>query len=119
MTRDLQPASGIGDITLGRVEAVSGGGARIRLDGRGVDLLVGNDDSALAMAGEIGSMLAMAVASRSVIATVHALDHDAQGVFAHIAFLGEGDRDAAGRLTAFRRGVTRFPFPGTVVTGVS
>ncbi len=119
MTRDLQPAGGIGDIRLGRVEAVSGGGARIRLDRQSLDLLAEHHDSALAMAGEIGSMLAMTIAGRSVIATVHALDHDAHGVLAHLAFLGEGERDANGRLTAFRRGVTRFPLPGTTVTGVA
>jgi hypothetical protein len=121
IVRGLRPAGGdeAGGVVLGRVEAISGGGARIRLDQQRLTLLADDDDGALAMAGEIGSMLAMSVAGRDVIATVHALDRDGDGVIAHLAFLGEGERDAARHLSGFRRGVTRFPLPGTPVTGVS
>lgn len=121
IVRGLRPAGGdeAGGVVLGRVEAISGGGARIRLDQQRLTLLADEDDGALAMAGEIGSMLAMSVAGRDVIATVHALDRDGDGVIAHLAFLGEGERDAARHLSGFRRGVTRFPLPGTPVTGVS
>lgn len=121
MTRSLQPAGGdeAEGAALGHVEAVSGGGARIRLDLQRLALLASEDDGALAMAGEIGSMLAMSVAGCDVIATVHGLDHDGDSVIAHLAFLGEGERDARGHLSGFRRGVTRFPLPGTPVTGVS
>lgn len=121
IVRGLRPAGtdGADGVVLGHVEAVSGGGARIRLDRQGLALLAGDDDGARAMGGEVGSMLAMSVAGRNVIATVHALDCDGDSVIAHLAFLGEGERDAAGHLSGFRRGVTRFPLPGTPVTGVS
>ncbi|MES2497252.1 MAG: DUF87 domain-containing protein [Pseudomonadota bacterium] len=104
---------------IGRIEAVSGGGADVRLEPRMLELLAGHDDAALAMAGEIGAMLRMTVADRCVVASVHDLKSDQGMIAARISFLGEGVSDAAGRLTSFRRGVTRYPLPGTPVQAVS
>ncbi len=104
---------------IGRIEAVAGGGADIRLDRGMIELLSGDADPALAMAGEIGAMIRMTVAGRSVVAAIHELGSAGEMIAARIAFLGEGIADAAGRLTAFRRGVTRYPLPGTPVHAVS
>jgi DNA helicase HerA-like ATPase len=71
------------------------------------------------MAGEIGSMLKMTVAGRCVIASVHDLRDEAGEIAARISFLGEGASDADGVIAAFRRGVTRYPLPGTAVFPVS
>lgn len=106
-------------IPLGRIEAVAGGGAETRLDPQLLALLAGDDDSAVAMAGEIGSMIKMTVAGRCVIATIHELANTGGEIGARVAFLGEGGVDDLGRITGFRRGVTRYPLPGTAVHAVT
>ena len=112
-----KPAS-LATTPLGRVELVSGGGAETRLNPQILELLAGDADPAVAMAGEIGSMLKMTVAGRCVIASVHSLGSEGAEIVARIAFLGEGVLDDAGHISAFRRGVTRFPLPGTPVHAV-
>jgi len=112
-------AATLGATAIGRVESISGGGAETRLDRRMLDLLANEPDAALAMAGEIGAMLKMTVAGRSVIASIHELGLSGDEVSARISFLGEGIVDPEGRITAFRRGVTRYPLPGTAVHPVS
>lgn len=109
----------LGAAPIGRVESITGSGAETRLDRRMLDLLADEPDAALAMAGEIGAMLKMMVAGRCVIATIHELGIVGVEVNARISFLGEGRVDAAGRISAFRRGVTRYPLPGTAVHPVS
>ena len=44
---------------------------------------------------------------------------DAGELVAHVDFLGEGTRDSAGKMTNFRRGVTRYPIPGAEVFPVT
>lgn len=109
----------IGAAPIGRVESITGSGAETRLDRRMLELLADEPDAALAMAGEIGAMLKMMVAGRCVIATIHELGIVGVEVSARISFLGEGRVDAAGGISAFRRGVTRYPLPGTAVHPVS
>jgi len=115
----FEQAAGLATAALGRIETVSGSGAETRLDPAMLRLIAQDSDAAVAMAGEIGSMLKMTVAGRCVIASVHGLGHEGNEVSAQIAFLGEGMLDAAGKIAAFRRGVTRYPLPGTPVHAVS
>jgi len=62
----------------------------------------------------------MAVGKSWLIANVRTLRAAENGmVIANVDFLGEGDRDANGRLSQFRRGVTRFPIPGCEVHAVT
>ena len=104
---------------LGRIETVSGGGAETRLNPQLLELMARDADAAVAMAGEIGSMFKMMVAGRCVIASVHSLGHEGGEIAARISFLGEGALDDIGHVVAFRRGVTRYPLPGTPVIAVS
>ena len=72
------------------------------------------------MSGQVGSQIKMSVGKSWLIANVRTLRAAENGmVIAHVDFLGEGDRDANGRLTKFRRGVTRFPIPGCEVHAVT
>jgi len=112
-------AAGLAGTALGRIQAVTGGGAETRLDPRILDLMAKDADVAVAMAGEIGSMVKMTVAGRCVVASVHDLINDGGEIAARISFLGEGQADETGQIASFRRGVTRYPLPGTPVHAVS
>jgi DNA helicase HerA-like ATPase len=115
----FEKATGLACTPFGRIETVTGGGAESRLSPQMIELMGRDSDAAIAMAGEIGSMIKMMVAGRCVIASIHSLGHDGDEISAHISFLGEGDVDEDGQLASFRRGVTRYPLPGTPVSAVS
>lgn len=112
-------ATALDTAPLGHVQSVSGNGAETRIDPRMIELLAGQGDIALAMAGEVGAMLKMPVAGRCVIAAVHELHQVDGAISAQISFLGEAASGGDGGLSAFRRGVTRYPLPGTPVHAVS
>ena len=77
-------------------------------------------DPSVAMSGQVGSQIKMIVGNSWLIANVRTLRADDDGeLVAHVDFLGEGDEDSAGRLSNFRRGVTRYPIPGAEVLPVT
>jgi DNA helicase HerA-like ATPase len=115
----FEKAASLASTPLGRIEAVTGGGAETRLNPQLLELMARDADPAVAMAGEIGSMLKMTVAGRCVIASVHELGHEGGEITASISFLGEGALGGDGQVVGFRRGVTRYPLPGTPVIAVS
>src|SRR5690606_20528563 len=82
-----------------------------------------HEDPSIAMAGHVGSQIKMLVGQCWVVATVRTLSIDPrvpQHVVADIDFVGEGDQEQlTGRIFRFRRGVTRFPVPGTPVFPVA
>ena len=103
---------------IGRVVAIDGASSRVTIDPVATGRLAEEADPALAAAGQVGSLVRMQVGATWLIANIRALRLDAAGsaIVADIDFLGEGDRDAAtGALHRFRRGVTRYPMPGTAV----
>ncbi len=70
-------------------------------------------DASVAQSGQVGSQVKMIVGNAWLIANVRTLrGNDLGELIAHVDFLGEGMKDAAGRLANFRRGVTRYPIPG-------
>ncbi|WP_250890067.1 ATP-binding protein [Sphingobium nicotianae] len=93
------------------------------LDIAAMETLAGNSDPSVAMAGQVGSQIKMMVGQNWLVATVRTLALDARvaaHVVAEIDFIGEGDQEQlTGRIFRFRRGVTRFPVPGTQVYPVS
>ncbi|KRB85083.1 ATPase [Sphingomonas sp. Root710] len=115
----FEKAAGLAATPLGRIERITGGDAEVRLNPQLLELMARDGDSTVAMAGEIGSMLRMMVAGRCVIASIHNLGSDGGEITAHISFLGEGVVDGEGHVAGFRRGVTRYPLPGTPVHAVS
>lgn len=107
---------------IGAVLAIAGSSSQVLLDHAELDALAGNGDAALASAGQVGSQVKVRVGGSWLIANVRSLklDPDADRIAAEIDFLGEGDEEKlTGKLYKFRRGVTRYPVPGTPVFPVS
>ncbi|WBO22524.1 ATP-binding protein [Sphingomonas abietis] len=105
---------------IGRVVEVGGGTARITLDGPSIQRLHGASGAeGIALAGEVGSQVKMRCGDFWLVANIRSLrldSHDGDMIVAEIDFLGEGRPCATtGRLLDFRRGVTRYPMPGTRV----
>ena len=115
----FEKAASLAASPLGRIERVSGSDAEVRLNPQLLELMSRDADSTVAMAGEIGSMLRMLVAGRCIIASIHTLGSEGGEITARISFLGEGIVDGGGHVAEFRRGVTRYPLPGTPVHAVS
>ncbi len=118
-----EPLRRASDLVLGVVSSISGSGARVMLDIGAMERLSGHGDPIFAMAGTVGSQIKLAVGTAWIVATIRTLALDPRAgrhLVAEIDFLGEGDQERlTGRLYHFRRGVTRFPVPGTEVFPVS
>jgi len=105
---------------IGQVVEIAGSGSQIRLDAATLASLQSHSDPSVAMSGQVGSQVKMIVDSNWLIANVRTMRAgDAGEVIAHVDFLGEGSCDASGTLSQFRRGVTRYPIPGSAVLPVS
>jgi hypothetical protein len=108
---------------IGMVVEISGSSSQIRLDSVAMEKLLGADDSSLAMGGQIGSLIKVKVGSNWLMANVRTLraDIDREGsIIGFIDFLGEGDEERlTGKIYNFRRGVTRYPVPGSGVYPVT
>jgi uncharacterized protein len=105
---------------IGKVLEIAGSGSQICMDKGRLAELQSHSDPAAAMSGQVGSQVKMVVASNWLIANVRTMRADEGGeVVANVDFLGEGSRDAAGKMSNFRRGVTRYPIPGCEVHPVT
>jgi DNA helicase HerA-like ATPase len=108
---------------IGIVVEISGSSSQIRLDAVAMERLAGADDASLAMGGQIGSLIKVKVGSNWLMANVRTLKADAAndgGIIGFIDFLGEGDEERlTGKIYNFRRGVTRYPVPGSGVYPVT
>ena len=117
------PRRRITDQIVGIVAGIAGGTARVHLEIAAMEATSAHEDPSIAMAGHVGSQIKMLVGQCWVVATVRTLSIDPrvpQHVVADIDFLGEGDQEQlTGRIFRFRRGVTRFPVPGTPVFPVA
>ncbi|MBC7986740.1 MAG: ATP-binding protein [Sphingomonadaceae bacterium] len=108
---------------IGVVLDIAGSSSRIRVDRAALEALGGNADPSVATSGQVGSQIKMRVGKRWLVANVRTLSLETEGsdaISAYIDFLGEGDISAGtGHIRNFRRGVTRYPVPGTQVFPVS
>jgi hypothetical protein len=105
---------------IGTVVEIAGSGSQIRMDSATVTGLQSHADPSIAMSGQVGSQIKTIVGNSWLIANVRTLKAGETGeLVAHVDFLGEGSRDSNGRMTNFRRGVTRYPIPGAEVFPVS
>ncbi|MEO7365913.1 MAG: DUF87 domain-containing protein [Sphingomicrobium sp.] len=106
--------------SIGHVVEIAGSGSQVRLDPTVLNALSNNADLSVAMSGQVGSQVKMIVGSSWLIANVRTMRaDDASEIVAHVDFLGEGNRDSSGKLSNFRRGVTKFPIPGAHVHPVT
>ena len=105
---------------IGKVLEIAGSGSQICIDASELMKLQSHSDPAMTMSGQVGSQVKMIVGTNWLIANVRTMKADESGeVVAYVDFLGEGTRDAAGKMSNFRRGVTRYPVPGCQVHPVS
>ena len=105
---------------VGEVTEIAGSGSQIRMDAAALTALQSHADPSVAMSGQVGSQVKMVVGSNWLIANVRTLRaHEAGHLVAHVDFLGEATKDSSGRLSNFRRGVTRYPIPGADVMPVT
>jgi hypothetical protein len=108
---------------IGIVSEVSGGGARIKIEGQRLRDLAGDADPSVAMSGQVGSQVKLECGRKWLLANVRNLKVAEDGsdiVTAEIDFLGEGDEDdQSGKLVDFKRGITGYPIPGNRVFPVT
>jgi len=108
---------------IGMVFDIAGSSGMVVLDASALDETGANPDPVVASAGSVGSQIKMRVGSTWLIANVRSLkllDGHTDRIAAQIDFLGEGDEEKlTGKLYNFRRGVTRYPVPGSRVYPVS
>ncbi len=101
---------------VGKVVEIAGSGSRIRMKPEVLAEMQRHSDPSVAMSGQVGSQVKMIVDNSWLIANVRTMAADDNGdIVAHVDFLGEGSRDAFGKMSHFRRGVTRYPIPGSAV----
>ena len=120
-TGTAAPAAGSAVPAIGTVLEIAGSGSRISMDAAQLGALAENRDPSIAMAGQVGSQVKMRMGNSWLIANVRTLraGDDDKTVIANVDFLGEGQNASGGRMVNFRRGVTRYPIPGSVVYPVS
>ncbi len=116
----LRPAS---DYLIGYVVEIAGAGSSVLLDAEMLTKLSEHSDSSIAMAGQVGSQVKIRVGDSWLLASIRTqkLEDDQSGAInAKIDFLGEGEEEKlTGRIYKFRRGVTRYPVPGSQVYAVT
>ncbi|WP_238995761.1 ATP-binding protein [Sphingomonas solaris] len=110
-------------IEIGRLLDVGGASSQVALDATLIAALADDPDEGIAMAGQIGAQVKLRVGPRWLLASLRTMRlaaPDSDTIIAAVDFLGEGDCEGAtGRMVNFRRGVTRYPVPGTPVHPVS
>ncbi|CAM3081766.1 ATPase [Sphingomonas antarctica] len=108
---------------IGQITEISGSSSQCRLDTAFVAQLEHALDPCLAMCGQVGSQVKVKVGGIWLMANLRTLrfDPDTPGyTYGDIDFLGEGDEERlTGRVYNFRRGVTRYPSPGSEIFPVS
>ena len=105
---------------IGIVAEIAGSGSQIRMDPAKLATTQTHSDPSVSMSGQVGSQVKMAVGNSWLIANVRTMKVGDNGdIIAAIDFLGEGSRSAAGGMSSFRRGVTRYPIPGSEVMPVT
>jgi len=105
---------------IGQVVEIAGSGSQIRMETQMLAALQNHKDPSIAMSGQVGSQVKMVVGANWLIANVRTMREGDKGeVLAQIDFLGEGSKAANGSMGNFRRGVTRYPIPGSAVLPVS
>ena len=108
---------------IGEVIEIAGSGSRIILDVNVLAGLMDHADPTVQMAGQVGSQIKIRVGQTWLLANIRTQKiHEGHNgvIVAAVDFLGEGDEERlTGHIYNFRRGVTRYPTPGSVVYAVT
>lgn len=106
-------------LRIGEVMDIAGSSSAVLLSAQSLHDLSVSQDSAVSMAGQVGSQIKIRVGNVWLVAGIrnqklHPRDHSL--IIATVDFLGEGDEEVlTGKINNFRRGVTRYPIPGSAV----
>jgi len=106
-------------LPIGVVLEIAGSGSQIALDMERLNDCMEDDDPSIGLAGQVGSQVKIRVGDNWLLASVRNQRKDRRangGILANIDFLGEGQEEKlTGRIHSFRRGVTRYPIPGSMI----
>ena len=104
---------------IGVILEISGSGSQVAIDPERLNECMADDDPAVTQAGQVGSQIKVRVGDDWLLASVRNQRQDRRangGIIASVDFLGEGQQEKlTGRLRGFRRGVTRYPVPGSLI----
>ncbi len=106
---------------IGTVLEIAGSGSQVALDSMTLNKLMENSDPSIAMSGQVGSQVKIRVGNVWLLASIRTQKLvGGDQIVAAVDFLGEGDEERlTGKIYNFRRGVTRYPVPGSEVYAVS
>jgi DNA helicase HerA-like ATPase len=108
---------------IGAVVEIAGSGSQISLSASSINNLLSHHDPAISNAGQVGSQVKIRVGNVWLLANIRTQRLDLAStdtIMAQVDFLGEGDEERlTGKIYHFRRGVTRYPVPGSEVYAVS
>lgn len=104
---------------IGSVVEIAGSGSSVRMDHTALNHLQQSADPSVATSGQVGSQVKMLVGNAMLVANIRTLRADGGDIVGNVDFLGEGTQVSGGRLSHFRRGVTRYPLPGCPVLPVT
>ncbi len=104
-------------LKIGEVVEIAGSSSQVLLDASRLVTLTDHNDPSVSMAGQVGSQVKIRMGTRWLVANVRTQrmhQREAGLIVCQIDFLGEGEEEKlTGRIFNFRRGVTRYPVPGT------
>lgn len=104
-------------LRIGEVVEIAGSSSQVLLDASRLQTLIDHSDPSVSMAGQVGSQVKIRMGNRWLVANVRTQrmhQREAGLIVCQIDFLGEGEEEKlTGRIFNFRRGVTRYPVPGT------
>ena len=108
---------------IGTVIEIAGSGSQISMEAAQLHALMEHSDPSVATAGQVGSQIKIRVGNVWLLASIRTQKlhpRDPSMITALVDFLGEGDEEKlTGKIYNFRRGVTRYPVPGSDVYAVS
>ena len=108
---------------IGTVIEIAGSGSQISMEAAQLHALMEHSDPSVATAGQVGSQIKIRVGNIWLLASIRTQKlhpRDSSMITAMVDFLGEGDEEKlTGKIYNFRRGVTRYPVPGSDVYAVS
>ncbi|MEM1133972.1 MAG: DUF87 domain-containing protein [Pseudomonadota bacterium] len=117
--KELSQPRSIEELAIGEVIEINGSGSQVLIDSSRLDFLANDPDPSISMAGQVGSQVKIRLGNRWLLANVRTQrmhQREAGLIVAQIDFLGEGDEEKlTGKIYHFRRGVTRYPVPGTKI----
>ncbi len=106
-------------LRVGEVMDIAGSSSQVLMHADAINRLASDPDAAVSMAGQVGSQIKIRVGNVWLVAGIRTQrmhPRDPSIIIAAVDFLGEGDEEVlTGRINNFRRGVTRYPIPGSPI----